>query len=649
MGCTTSCLAPAVADLKASVQSGDGESALRTLTSCPKLLSSPVSLFSARAVTPMHVACEKQQTQVVEHFLSFLSSSSLSTVQTAVLPYCRRTGVPLPGTVSEGVRVAVNMTNSQGQTPLMYACYSNSPELVRLLLSKGADPWVRDRADGRTALHYAAMAAGSEALEALLGAIPHELLIHHGCRYVDAASSCGGVTALHYAIHSGNLGALRELLHHPHPHHRPDLHARTSGESYDERCVCAAGSTPLHFAAIRGDTAAALALLLCYDQRLVEEPSLEDPRTQRDAQGQTPNEVAGWVHPSHTELSALLRPDQPLRAALRAALAVAGPELRPGPTPLATLAAEVLRRKLQADVRAAVARAAEAAAGRSSKPAAGTCGSGSSGVGSSSSSTSRNPPEEVPFLRVSSLTLPPPPPLRRREASRRRDASPPPPVHGSSARGDGRGTARAGQPPPLPISSRGQISPADPAGSNSPGCDGLAPTQACSTGPAWGRNGAAAAPETQAPAGDPAAVSVSGRRGDEEGCCCAGGVSDGKGAGGAGGAGCGGSGGGAGGADGRGLARTTADSELRTWDFSAIADEQREEEEEEEHATCGVCLEAPVVVTPTTCSHGLCGGCAEQLVGGMAGSRPLLCPFCRRSVPAFVPAAPRFTTSSVGP
>ena len=38
----------------------------------------------------------------------------------------------------------------------MYACYAGCPELVRLLLERGADPWAGDRCGQRTALHYAA-------------------------------------------------------------------------------------------------------------------------------------------------------------------------------------------------------------------------------------------------------------------------------------------------------------------------------------------------------------------------------------------------------------------------------------------------------------------------------------------------------------
>ncbi|EFJ45401.1 hypothetical protein VOLCADRAFT_94227 [Volvox carteri f. nagariensis] len=340
MGCTASCLVPAVADLRKSVKEGDEEGALRRLSSCPKLLSSPVSLFSSEAVTPLHVACERKRTPA------------------ALKPYCRRTGAQLPCSVEGGVQMAVQMVNSK-----------DSPELVQVLLSKGADPWACDLHDGRTALHYAAMGRGSAALVALLRGIPAEMLVREGCRYTDARSNCG-LSALHYSAHAGNVEALRVLLY----DHHLDMIAATSSESFDELCLVASGSTPLHFAAVRGNLAAA-------DRRVIDEPSLEDPRTHLDAAGQTPHQVLMMVHPADVALSALLRPNQPVREALRAGIQAGGPGLDLGPPALAALAADVLRIKLQADVRAAAAAAAvvvvtAAAAAMHKPPTAAACSGG---------------------------------------------------------------------------------------------------------------------------------------------------------------------------------------------------------------------------------------------------------------------------------
>ncbi|GIL46569.1 hypothetical protein Vafri_3555, partial [Volvox africanus] len=204
--------------------------------------------------------------------------------------------------------MAVQLVDSKGQTPLMYSCSSDCPELVRLLLVKGADPWARDLRAGRTALHYAAMSDSAAGLKTLMQYIPRDMLSQDGCRYVDACSDCG-LTALHYCVFSENLEALRELLY----SHHLDVNAVTISQSYDDHGVLEAASTPLHFAAARGNLAAAVELLRYYDQRIVENPSIEDPRARVDALGQTPFQLAILVHPSHCELSALLRPNQPLR------------------------------------------------------------------------------------------------------------------------------------------------------------------------------------------------------------------------------------------------------------------------------------------------------------------------------------------------
>ncbi len=64
---------------------------------------------------PAAAALPPRCVQVAKDLLAFLSSSDLATVREALLPYCRRMGVPAPSTVSEGVRTAVNMVNAKGE------------------------------------------------------------------------------------------------------------------------------------------------------------------------------------------------------------------------------------------------------------------------------------------------------------------------------------------------------------------------------------------------------------------------------------------------------------------------------------------------------------------------------------------------------
>ncbi|GFR52938.1 hypothetical protein Agub_g15600, partial [Astrephomene gubernaculifera] len=265
MGCMTSCMSPKVAELDKSLKTGDERAALLKLAACPKLLSSTAVLSSA-GVTPLHVACQSKQVKLVQHIVAFLHCSELDVVRQALLPYCRRAAVPLPGCVTEGVRMAVDLPNAKGQTPLMYACFADCPELVKMLLEEGADPWVGDRCGGRTPLHYAAMSGSGGCIDTLLRHLPPASLSRQGTRYVNAPSRCG-LTPLHYAVYFGRLGAMRALLEQD-----AALNTPSGAESYDVGVragrTCEAGSAPLHFAAVRGDVAAARELLRGYSQRL---------------------------------------------------------------------------------------------------------------------------------------------------------------------------------------------------------------------------------------------------------------------------------------------------------------------------------------------------------------------------------------------
>ncbi|GLI70387.1 hypothetical protein VaNZ11_015168 [Volvox africanus] len=598
MGCTTSCIAPSVAELNKSVKSGDEDNMLRQLSASPRLLSTPTSVLSSTGVTPMHQACESKQVKVVDQIVSFMLCSSLETVREALLPYCRRVGRKLPTSISEGIYLALDMVNAKGQTPLMYACFSDCPELVKLLLSKGADPWIGDRCGGRTALHYAAMGGSAACIEAIMKHIPPRLMTRQGVRYVDARSVCG-LTPLHYCVYFGNTAAIRELLHHFDPH----LNAATLCESYDVSVTCEAQSTALHFAAVTGNEAAARELLRYYHQRLARSSSVADPRTRVNAAGQLPWQVALAYHPAAVNLASLLHPGQPLEHMLigpSSSHRGAGQGL--GPSTLSAIAAAAVRAKLLGDLKninthlpgaeveetAAEAEAAETVTAMAPTPAAAAeemamCATaavetatasvaGSGRCGSCASSE----------ISVSG-----------RRAGR----------YGSLK---GRRTATIA---PLPVSSYRSLTSSIPStttpvvgavadstaiiatatatadGAYTSGCEQM--RRVCSSGAATAATAAtaivtvASVTAVKRPAPPPAPQS-----------------------------------------------QVRKEKEVRK-------KEEAEEEEKEDGSQCEVCFAARVVVSPAGCHHGLCGRCAEQLCSGVT-RRPLNCPFCRRVVSGFV-------------
>ncbi|GIL90751.1 hypothetical protein Vretifemale_18428 [Volvox reticuliferus] len=311
MGCGPSSLA--VVELNRTLKAGDGSHMLQDkLQSSPWLLSAATPVLSGTADTPLHTACERKQLEVVQQMLSFLSSATLPVVREALGPYCSRKGRALPISVCEGVSIAVDMVNCKGQTPLMCACAADSPELVKLLLVQGADPWVGDRCGSRTALHYAAMSGSTACIEALMQNIPVRNMARHGIRYINVRSICG-LTALHYAVFFDHPSAVEELLSHD-----PHLNAATISHSYDVLVTCDALSTPMHFAAVRGNAEVVRMMLRQYAQSSSSTANSRsrEPRLRVNHGGQLPWQIAATYHPANRDLVALLHPGAPLEQVL---------------------------------------------------------------------------------------------------------------------------------------------------------------------------------------------------------------------------------------------------------------------------------------------------------------------------------------------
>ncbi|GLC68567.1 hypothetical protein PLESTF_000709500 [Pleodorina starrii] len=627
-------------------------------------------------MTPLHQACESKQIKVVQQILTFMACSSLDTVREALLPYCRRMCKQLPASVCEGIRMAVDMINAKGQTPLMYACFSDCPELVKLLLSHGADPWVGDRCGRRTALHYAAMGGSSACIQALMKHIPPRLLARHGVRYVDARSLCG-LTPLHYCIYFGNLEALRELLH----HFDPAINAATTSESYDVGVTCEARSSPLHFAAVTGNEQAARELLSYYYQRRDSGPSAADPRGRINAAGQMPWQVAFTHHPGALSLASLLHPGQPLERVLGAASAHGsgaggGALSQLGPAPLVAIAGAALRAKLVAELQelrdqeetergqrgqgcqekqermdkqqerqAGGQDEAEAAIGAgvtgTAQPAAvsgvelctsttmvpqpmsspASCGGGGCTTTATTAATScgaRDGDDSTAATNSSTTSSTSSSRCRavRSGSGRGRRSATVAPLPASHA---------ARQPLELPLAATSAASAGATAAAGTVSGVGAPLSVTCtadasSCGSLGFRSGS----------GDPAA-SASSR------CSMLQGESVAS-------SSCGGGG---------ACPAAAAEEEPQVakrqagghgdeggCGAAAAAAKAADEEDEDEDLQCEVCFAARVAVAPAGCRHGLCGDCAEQLCQGVA-RRPLHCPFCRGVVTGFVKFAPQ--------
>lgn len=109
--------------------------------------------------------------------------------------------------VAKANRADVNQTDDDGRTLLMHAILAEhpAPELVRLLLDKGADPDVADTGQRWTALHFAARDERAELVSILLdaGAAVDPVDAFENTPLWRAVSEC-----------RGELGAVQVLVDH---------------------------------------------------------------------------------------------------------------------------------------------------------------------------------------------------------------------------------------------------------------------------------------------------------------------------------------------------------------------------------------------------------------------------------------------------
>ncbi|XP_039975538.1 LOW QUALITY PROTEIN: nuclear factor NF-kappa-B p105 subunit-like [Xiphias gladius] len=156
----------------------------------------------------------------------------------------------------------LNMRNHLYQTPLHLAVITQQKEAVEALLLAGADATLTDR-HGNTALHLASQQEG--------GGMVQFLLQHRELRGLLDHANTAGLCAIHLAVLSNQLSALRELLEgganveaQERSCGRTALHLATEADNVSLAgclllegnakvdCCTFNGSTPLHIAAGRG-------------------------------------------------------------------------------------------------------------------------------------------------------------------------------------------------------------------------------------------------------------------------------------------------------------------------------------------------------------------------------------------------------------
>lgn len=344
--------------LLAAAQAGDALTVAEVMCAHPQL-ASYCGLHGKQSA--LHRAAAAGHLDVCQSILEPLKQR---TAATEALVAAGRRKPAAPAKWRRLLDAALNQRNGKGFTPLMLACRGGHALVAAYLLREGADPLASDEANRRTALHYAAAGGHVECLRLLCGegtVVPgpqgprrlRDVIVEDmqvsSCRYIDQRAF-GGLTALHFAVVTGNLEAVQALLQ-----AGASIMVKTDGEAYlgDEYLV--PGSTPLHIAVIVGSVSAVHSLLQSHAELMNVVGQILDERGRRPWEGHSRTDIRSMRNqfrklPFHLardrgapQLTQLVDPRIPVEAALDAARDT---EHGIGPKRLQTILAMVLQQQL---------------------------------------------------------------------------------------------------------------------------------------------------------------------------------------------------------------------------------------------------------------------------------------------------------------